>query len=103
MSASSIDDRYAEFLITVGGMCDAAQRAGLGMVVETGAGARVVGVPTMRAANARNELNDTGYARTFRIDDAVVNLDEVVSCTIRAPAGQARSLGGRRPVRPTHD
>jgi hypothetical protein len=86
MSASLIDDRYAEFLITVGSICDAAQRAGLGVVVETETGMRVSGVPIIRPADPRNELNDTGYARTFRIDDALVNLDEVVSCTIRAPA-----------------
>jgi hypothetical protein len=101
MSATSIDDRYAEFLITVGGMCDAAQRAGLGVVVETEAGTQVTGVPMMRAAGARDELNDTGYARTFRVDDAQVNLDEVVSCTIRAPGGHDLRLDGRRSARPT--
>jgi hypothetical protein len=82
-----MEDRYSEFLITVGGMCDAAQRASLGVVVRTEAGMRVVGVPAIRGAQGAAELEDTGYARTFRIGDALVNLDEVVSCAIEAPGG----------------
>ena len=86
LEADELDDRHAEFLIAVGGMCDAAQRARLGVVVRTEAGLQVAGVPVIRAANRGNELDETGYARTFRIDDALINLDEVVSCTIHAPA-----------------
>ena len=83
----NIDDRHAEFLMAVGGMCLAAELANLAVVVRTADGARVVGVPTVRAAAAGDELADTGYARTFRVEDMPINLDEVVSCTIRAPAG----------------
>ena len=82
-----MDDRHAEFLIAVGGMCDAAQRASLGVVIRTEAGRRIVGVPAMRTPNGRNELDETGYARTFHIDDSLIRLDEVVSCTIQAPPG----------------
>jgi len=101
MSADSMNDRYAEFLITVGTMCDAAQRASLGVVVRTEAGMRVAGVPVIRAADGANELDETGYARTFRIDDALVNLDEVVSCTIEAPGAPATgpsAIGAAPPV-----
>jgi hypothetical protein len=87
---NAIDDRYAEFLIAVGGMCDAAQRAGLGVVITTAGGEEITGVPAIRGASGGNELHDTGYARMFRVDDALVRLDEVVSCEIRAPTGSAR-------------
>ena len=100
MPVGEMDDRYAEFLITVGGMCDAAQRAGLGVVVKTQTGTQIAGVPAIRGADADDELDDTGYARTFRIDDALVNLDEVVSCTIQAPAEPDWSRRGLRRVHP---
>lgn len=80
-----MDDRYAEFLIAVSIVCDAAQRARLGIVVKTGAGIEIAGVPEINTATVDDQLDDTGYARTLRIDDARINLDEVVSCTINAP------------------
>ena len=85
--------------MAVGGMCVAAELANLAVVVRTAAGARVVGVPTVRAAAGGDELADTGYARTFRVNDAPIDLDEVVSCTIHAPAGAhlRRAAGARRP------
>jgi hypothetical protein len=73
--------------MAVGGMCVAAELANLAVVVRTAGGARVAGVPTVRAAVAGDELADTGYARTFRVDDMPIDLDEVVSCTIHTPAG----------------
>ena len=82
-----MDDRRAEFLIAVGGMCDAAQRAGLGVVVRTQGGTRIAGVPMIGGADSTDELGETGYARTFWVDDAQIALDEVVSCTISTPAG----------------
>lgn len=80
-----MDDRYAEFLIAVCIICDAAQRARLKVVVTTMAGTEVVGVPAIGTATAGDQLDDTGYARTLRIEDARINVDEVVSCTVNAP------------------
>jgi hypothetical protein len=93
-----IDDRHAEFLMAVGGMCVAAELANLAVVVRTAGGARVAGVPAVRAAAGGDEFADTGYARTFRVDDMPINLDEVVSCTIHtpAPAHLRRPSGVRR-------
>ena len=82
-----MDDRYAEFLIAVCIICDAAQRARLGVAVRTETGIEVAGVPVIGAATAGDQLDDTGYARTLRIDDARINVDEVISCTINAPDG----------------
>jgi hypothetical protein len=84
-TTNEMDDRYAEFLIAVCIICDAAQRARLGVAVRTVTGIEVAGVPAIGAATAGDKLADTGYARTLRIDDARINVDEVVSCTINAP------------------
>ena len=83
-----MDDRYAEFLMAVGSVCVAAERANLSVVVKTSNGTQAVGVPVIRGSESGNELDDTGYARTFRVSEALMNLDQVVSCTIHAPAGQ---------------
>jgi len=57
-----MDDRHAQFLIAVG-------------------------VPaSIRQTTGEDQVDDSGYARTFRINNRVVNLDEILSCTLRSPA-----------------
>jgi hypothetical protein len=83
--AHGFSDRQSEFLIAVGNLCIAAERASLTLVVTTTTGVEVTGVPHVHEATPEEELDETGYARTFRIGDAVVNLDEVASAAIRQP------------------
>jgi hypothetical protein len=43
----------------------------------------LVGAP--RTAEGAGELDHTGLRRTVRIDGALVNLDEIVRCTLHRP------------------
>jgi hypothetical protein len=78
-------DRYAQFVIAIGDLCAAAERAGLSVMLTLASGQHVLGIPYVHVAGALDELDETGYARTFRIDAAVVNLDEIVALSIHAP------------------
>jgi len=82
-----MDDRYAQFLIAVGDLCVAAALAGLDVEARTADGKRTVGVPGLvRHSDGNEQVDDSGYARTFRIDEHIMHLDEIVECTLRAPA-----------------
>ena len=86
--AVSLDmhDSYAQFMITVGDVCAAAELAGLHVEVLIVDGSRVRGVPaSLGRADQGEQVDETGYARTFRIDDALVNLDDILECAIHAP------------------
>jgi hypothetical protein len=81
-----MDDRYAQFLIAVGDLCVAAALAGLDIEARTTDGVRTVGVPgPLSHADGDKQFDEGGYDRTFRIDDRVMNLEEIVECTVRAP------------------
>lgn len=54
----------------------------------TAAGRQVTGPTSIRAVNRRDELAQTGCARTFRVDSAPIDPDEIVSCTLHAPSGR---------------
>jgi hypothetical protein len=81
-----MNDRHAQFLIAVGDLCAAAALAGLEVEACTADGGRALGVPgSLRHTNGAEQIDDSGYARTFRIDGHLVNLDEIVECSVRAP------------------
>lgn len=81
-----MDDRYSEYLIAVGQLCTAAELARFPLEVVTADGQVVVGlVDAPRTAAGVGELDETGLQRTVRIDDALVNLDEIVRCTMLPP------------------
>jgi hypothetical protein len=85
-----MDDRYAEYLIAVGQLCAAAELARLQLEVVTADGQVVIGpVGSPRMADGDVELDHTGLQRTVRIDDAIVNLDEIVRCTVHPPGSTA--------------
>jgi hypothetical protein len=82
----AMDDRYAQFLIAVGDLCAVAAIAGLSVETCTADGARTVGVPgSILRTQGGGQVEHSGYARTFRLDDQYVNLDEIVQCTVWAP------------------
>ena len=81
-----MDDRYAEYVIAVSELCAAAELASFQLEVLTTEGQVVAGmVGAPRAAAGDAELDHTGVQRTVRIDGALVNLDEIVRCTIHRP------------------
>jgi hypothetical protein len=88
-----MDDRVSEYVIAVGQACAAAELASFQLEVITADGRVVVGlVGALRTAEGDFELDQTGLQRTVRIDGALVNLDEIVACTLHLPdvAGSAR-------------
>jgi hypothetical protein len=82
-----VKDVQAQFLIAVGDLCAAAMIGGLPILLTLEGGGQVAGVPAaLRVTqDGDDELDETGFGRTFRVDDAVVNLDDIIECTIRAP------------------
>jgi hypothetical protein len=81
-----MDDRFSEYMIAVGQACAAAELARFQLEVVTADGQVVVGlVGAPRTAEGEVELDQTGLQRTVRIDGALVNLDEIVACTLHVP------------------
>lgn len=81
-----MDDRYSEYVIAVGQLCSAAELARFQLEVVTTDGQVLVGlVGAPRSAAGDGELGHTGLQRTVRINGALVNLDEIVRCTMLPP------------------
>jgi hypothetical protein len=81
-----MDDRFSEYLIAVGHVCAAAELARFAVEVVTADGQVIAGqVGALRTADGQIEVDQTGLQRTVRIDNAVVNLDEIVRCTMHMP------------------
>jgi hypothetical protein len=81
-----VDDRRSQFLIAVGDLCCVASLASLNVEVCTADGTRVRGIPgVLRSAQGDAQVDSTGYARTFRIDARIVNLEEIVGCSFCSP------------------
>lgn len=86
-----MDNRRAQFLIAVGDLCTAAGLAELEVDLSwrgDGGGVRAIrGIP--RPTRSCDELEEIGYARTLRVDDRVIEMQDVVACTLHAPADRA--------------
>jgi hypothetical protein len=81
-----MNDRCSEYMIAVGQVCAAAELARFQLEVVTADGQVIVGlVGALRTADGEVELDHRGLQRTVRIDDALVNLDEIVRCTMHPP------------------
>jgi hypothetical protein len=81
-----MDDRFCEYVIAVGHVCAAAELAKFPLEVVTADGHVIEGlVGALRTADGEVELDHTGLQRTVRIDGALVNLDEIVRCTMLVP------------------
>jgi hypothetical protein len=81
-----MDDRFSEYIIAVGQVCAAAELARFQLEVVTGDGQVVAGlVNAPRTADGEVELDQTGLQRTVQIADTLVNLDEIVRCTMLVP------------------
>jgi hypothetical protein len=83
-----MDDRYSEYMIAVGQLCAAAELARFQLEIVTTDGRVVAGlVGAPRTADGVGELDHTGLQRTVEINGALVNLDEIVRCTLHRPEG----------------
>ena len=90
-----MDERQGQFVISVGHLCEAAALARLDIEVVTGGQTRIRGVPSSpRPAKGDDEVDDSGFARTFRIADHLVALDDIIACTIHSPNPRRRREDG---------
>ena len=90
-----MDDRYSEYVIAVGELCAAAELARFHLEVVTTDGRIVLGLAgAPRTATGDGELDHTGLQRTVRVDGSLVNLDEIVRCTIHRPEESGSRCNG---------
>lgn len=80
-----MEDAHAQFLIAVGDLCVAAEVGGLTVELLTGEGESTSGVPVWVEGRRRDDVDEMVYGRTFRVGNRLVDLNDVVACTIRAP------------------
>ena len=87
LTSRTMDERHEQFIIAVGDVCAAAQLGGLEVEICLRDGVTARGVPgSVRSASSdADEVDASGYSRTFRVARRLVALDEIVECTIHAP------------------
>jgi hypothetical protein len=84
-----VDDRVAQFVISVAKLCADAHVGGLTVRLRLVTGGQVVGVPEPPPeTQGASELDDTGYVDTVKVDGVAVALSDVIeACIQRAPQG----------------
>jgi hypothetical protein len=81
-----VDDRAAQFLVSVGRLCADARLGGLSVRLTLANGDVVVGVPEPPPeTQGQGELDDTGYADAVTVDGEAVALSDVTEATIQRP------------------
>ena len=81
-----VDDRVAQFLVSVGKLCADAQVGGLTVRLVLDNGERVVGAAAPPPeSEGPDELDTTGYVDSVWIGGVAVKLSEVVEATIHRP------------------
>jgi hypothetical protein len=82
-----VDDRVAQFLVSVGNLCADAHVGGLTVQLVLDNGAEIVGVATPPPeSEGSDQLDGTGYVDCVRVDGVDVPLSEVAEATIYRPA-----------------
>ena len=82
-----LDNVHAQFLITVADACQSAATASLAVDLLLSSGQRIAGVPaSVPAGFGDRQVDDTGYADEVAINGTTVALQDIVACTILAPA-----------------
>lgn len=85
-----MDERRAEFLIAVGGLCNAAALAKLLVEIATEDGRAIRGIPsTLAHAHGDDEVDSTGYATGFLVGGTPLQLADVTACTVFRPQAPA--------------
>ena len=86
---ADIEDARAQFVIAIGDLCAAAEVGSLVVELLTEAGERSAGVPAwVERPGEPESIDEPPYAQLFMVSDRLVDLDDVVACTIRVPQGQ---------------
>jgi hypothetical protein len=81
-----VDDRVAQFLVSVGKLCADAHVGGLTVRLVLENGEQVVGVAAPPPeSEGSDELDSTGYVDCVRIGGVTVPLSEVLEATIHRP------------------
>jgi hypothetical protein len=81
-----MDDRAAQFFVSVGRLCGDARVGGLVVRLTLVSGQEVVGVPAPpRATEGADELDGTGYADVLAVDGVAVPLSDVVEASVAHP------------------
>jgi hypothetical protein len=81
-----VDDRVAQFFVSVGKLCADARLAGLTVCLTVVGGHQFVGVPEPPPeTEADDELDTTGYADAVSVNGVKVRLSDVVEASVRRP------------------
>ena len=80
-----MDDLTSHFYVTVGQLLDQAALGGFRIQLDLRGGGVADGVPTARGEGAGDQLDDTGYARRFEFDGAMVSLASVTRAAVLHP------------------
>ena len=96
MNVCPVDDRQAQFLVTVGEVCASAELGRLEVTLALEDGSEVAGVPRT-VHGCGDELADTGVQPVVFVDGFPVELEQVVAVRLQSPR-QLRSsrLGAGR-------
>jgi hypothetical protein len=86
-----VDDRAAQFFVSVGRLCADARVGGLVVRLTLVSGEELVGVPAPPPEPAgADELDATGYADALSVDGVAVPLSDVVEASIAHPESRTR-------------
>jgi hypothetical protein len=82
-----VDDRVAQFLVSVAKLCGDAHLGGFAVRLTLVDGRELQGVPEPPAeTEGQGQVDDTGFVDQLSMDGVVVALSEVVQASVRRPA-----------------
>ena len=83
-----MDERTAQFFVTVGRLCDEARTGALSVRLRLADGDEILGVPEpLPKAQQGEQLDETGYADEVTVGGVSVDLSDVVEATVMRPGG----------------
>ena len=83
-----VDDRVAQFLVSVGRLCGDAHLGGFAVRLTLLDDSELRGVPEPPAeTDGAGQLDDTGFADQLSVDGVVVALSDVAEASIERPGG----------------
>jgi hypothetical protein len=84
-----VDDRVAQFVVSIGTLCADAHVAQLPVRLSLATGDCVAGVPEApQPTEGPEQVDDTGFADAITIEGVAVQLSDVVEASIRRPGAE---------------